>query len=430
MEFLWFLGIVAEIVLLTYLDRKLWRTGFTPFQFVAIPYLLVLFLTVVCAGRTFLVDFYYPSIFPWMVGLVFFSLGSFASFYLSRFLSSRSILQKRNTLSFSLASAEPDRKLLCIVTLEVLVLESLCFFSVLRKGVYAVGSDDFGHAFAGQGWTGHLLVFNMVLALIWTSVIGSPFHGGKFSGKILVQWGFYLLSLFFLFLFQVKSWTMLPLLAGIIMRVLTGKTMMTLKKFFYIILLLTFFFFASYIILYFSGNAFSPEITSFKGQLVCTLQLFLHYLTSGTMGLSMDMEAGILEQTDVSYLLAPFVNFFRWITGNPDMVDAHNPFFLNTGLFYSNIRTAIGSYYVFSPLYLFLLICCLGGFFSNTLMFLGKNYGYWWIKVIYAWVSTILLMSWFDMFTHLLNVYEIPLFLMIYIGIDYWYRKRLVVVSK
>ena len=70
------LFLFAELFLFIWIDHKQWRTWYTPFNFLAIPYALVLLVTLLSAGHFGLVDFYYPSLLPWIVGLPLFLLPS------------------------------------------------------------------------------------------------------------------------------------------------------------------------------------------------------------------------------------------------------------------------------------------------------------------------------------------------------------------
>ena len=69
---------------------------------------------------------------------------------------------------------------------------------------------------------------------------------------------------------------------------------------------------------------------------------FSHYLTSGTFGLSMDMQLGFPDSGDFEILWAPIINLINAISGNiaqEGIVSPINPFYYNTGINLTNVRT-------------------------------------------------------------------------------------------
>ena len=73
-DVLYLIAILLESALLLYLECKIWKTLYTPFNFLMLPYLIVLLITIFLAGKLGFVEFYYPSIFIWNVGLLIFFL--------------------------------------------------------------------------------------------------------------------------------------------------------------------------------------------------------------------------------------------------------------------------------------------------------------------------------------------------------------------
>ena len=77
MGFLIVLSLLIEAVVLSYLEKKAWHTLYTPLNFLMLPYVVVLLLTLCVAGGSMgFVEFYYPSILLWNIGLLLFALPS------------------------------------------------------------------------------------------------------------------------------------------------------------------------------------------------------------------------------------------------------------------------------------------------------------------------------------------------------------------
>ena len=71
------LTLLIEVGVLLYLEVKAWHTLYTPLTFLMLPYVAVLLLTVAVAGRWGIVEFYYPSVVYWNVGLLLFAIPSY-----------------------------------------------------------------------------------------------------------------------------------------------------------------------------------------------------------------------------------------------------------------------------------------------------------------------------------------------------------------
>ena len=77
---------IVEVSLLIYLEVKTWKTLYTPFSFLVLPYTVVLLISISVAGNFNFVEFYYPSILIWCGGMLLFAipsltLGALLAFY-------------------------------------------------------------------------------------------------------------------------------------------------------------------------------------------------------------------------------------------------------------------------------------------------------------------------------------------------------------
>lgn len=417
-------ALLAEVVLLLALEKKVWGTLYTPFAFLSVPYVLVLVLTVMVAGHFDLVDFYFPSLLPWLAGLPVFALaGHVVRFAGNRWFCEGNAEKKAEEANREdmkkrfLLSAESEMPAFWLGVLSLLVVLPLSarvgMMLVSPQDGCGIGTDCFGFAFAGRGFWGHLLVSGMALEVFMLSRLPRPFAGWN-AGRMLnaAFAGLFLMLLFLLLVYQVKSWVMLPLLAGFLVPLLAYRRL-KLSHVVGVLIAGTGFFFLSYIVLYFAGDSLFPEANTFGMQLKEISGLFLHYLTSGTLGLSLDMQQGIVEQMNNQYILTPFYNIWNFFAGQP-AVSGYSPEFIHTGLNYTNIRTFFGSVFVYMGW---------GGLLSYAFVFglmVYVFFGIWrcrrtWLSAcLYAWWLAVLLVAWFDIYTQLLNTWEIPFWLLVF----------------
>ncbi len=404
----WLILLLAECALLSYIDRRLWKTYFTPLHFLMIPYLLILLLTLCVAGRFGLEKFYYPSLLPWIIGLPLFAAGGYGVFFLTR-----KIKAKGGERSFdSGSSAYP---ISFWITLAGLCVFGINFFHQLAASdpSCGLGSDCFAGKLVGNRFFSHLGVFLSSLITVNLFLFHRPTRCMPAREKTYNRWLLLLLllSVAAVVFLQIKSWVILPLVAGVIARLAAKKSRFNIKAVSVVAMAGIFLFFASYLLMYLYGNGEFKKGTPFVDQLSSVGVLCVHYLTSGTMGLSIDMQQGVLESYDLRYVLTPFVNVWNLLTGQP-MVSGYNPEFLYTGLNYTNVRSLFGTWYVFCPPFLFGLFVFLfgtAGYGIKRLTEITQNQA---VLFVYAWLCSLLFMGWFDSYLQLLSSWEIPLWIL------------------
>lgn len=400
---LWLILLLAECALLSYIDKRLWKTYFTPLQFLMVPYLLILLFTLCVAGRFGLEKFYYPSLLPWIWGLPLFVAGDVLTYFLNGAVGKK-ICRKE--------AFETNRISDKNVTSAILYL-SVFFLCLLgaRFAYLALFHTD-ATCIPGTECFGKLLVNNKIFShssVILTALLIMNIYlfDGKAPEKIKgVQAGVVLLSCVYLFFQQVQSWLLLPVLAGLFARVVAGKTRLNLKLLLGMIAGGGVVFFLGYLAFYFSGDKMFGNETSLGQTFVETTKLFIHYLTSGTLGLSMDMQQGILENRESAYLFTPFLNMWNFVSEH-EFLSHQNPFYLNTGLNYTNVRTFFGTLYVFSSPVLFSLFSIGMGALSYGVFVLWRHRADLLNICLYGWLCTILFIGWFNLYTQVYSVWAI-----------------------
>lgn len=406
MEFFLTLSVFIEIFLLAWIEKRLWKTYFTPLNFLIVPYAVVLIVTLWAEGRFGIVPFYYPSLIPWILGMPLFAVPSWLSFAFSR----------KNKKSIAFLSRKRQRKngslqWKIILAYIISIILGVWLVILWNRTDCLIGSEKFGHFFAGKGFTGHLLVVGMALLVLFSASLQKVkkhpvfrFDRHNLSMKCIM-----VLLLLFLVVYQTKSWILLPLTAAFFSYLISDKIKLKISYLIGVVAAGAGVFFLSYLLIFFSGNTLFPESSTLGTQLKSISGLWVHYVTSGTFGLSMDMQNGILEPCQWRYIFPPFL-------GIP--ADNHIPEWFHTGLNFTNVRTLIGSIYIFSSPAGF--VCFILGLSTICYLFFGlyrktKNF---YTLLLYAWLCAVLFMGWFDSYLSLLNTYEIPFWLLVFYGID------------
>lgn len=379
------LSFLVEVAVLLYLEMKAWKSLYTPLVFLILPYVIVLLISIAISGNYGFVEFHYPSILLWSVGLLLFSIPS---------LSLAFILQRKGLPLNSEVKEMSMPQWLAALSFFVVVL-FLWRFKSLYGGAHVIGSHDFGDALCGDGFWGHLR--QLSLPLLMLAIYSLDKHRRWLWLIIIPLFGVALL-------YQVLGWIIIPCLGGVVMRLYTGKTKLKASLFLYVILGGSLVFLVSYVIsiVVVAENDLDSDVFTF------IFKNFVHYLTSGTLGLSVDMERGFPDAGSFEVIWAPIVNIINVIVGKDEIVSPVNPWYYNTGLNLTNVRTFFGTLYIHTNTLEFVVYI----FLSSTLMYLLKLMTIKW-KNIYVYAAYffecgLLAMGWFEFYYFHLVVFELP----------------------
>lgn len=396
MDFLLVLTLLLEVAFLFYLEKRAWKTIYTPLNFLMLPYLAVLLITIAVSGSRFgFVDFYYPSILLWIVGLVLFAIPSYLIAY--------AVQKGGKPLNCNVDNPQMP-KILVFASAFLCLIMLYHLKSTLGSSAEALGSDEFGEDFSGHGIWGQIRMLTMPLLVM------SIYYVDR---KRWWAWIFIVVFILVSLLNQVKGWTIIPSLAGICLRLYTGKTKLSYKLILWVILGAFLVFFASYAmsILLVQDRGVSNDFMQF------IFGHFFHYLTSGTIGLSEDAlrgypDAGGSFQT----VIAQVVNICKIMVGDHEMVYPVNPLYYFSGVdvALTNVRTFFGTVYINSTP----LVFCAYVLFMSTMMYMMRlamlKYNNIYMFTIYFFYGSLLFMGWFDLYFANLTILEFPVLVLIY----------------
>lgn len=379
------ISFLIEVGVLFYLEEKAWNTIYTPLNFLMLPYVLVLFVTIIISGN-WVVDFHYPSILYWNVGLLLFAIPSYALSY---------VIRKNGKPVYNPISDEGISDVVVVIT----VLMCLAFLYRLKQtlgsSTATIGTDDFGMDYDGHGLWAHLSKINSLLLVLCIYYVS---HEKRWL------WIPILLFIFFAFIHQVKGWIIIPCLAGLGLRLYTGKTHLTARLMLFIIIGGIMVFLISYVMsLVIGQNAvFGTTIIEF------IVRHFVHYLTSGTMGFSMDMTAGFPDRGSFQILCAPFVNIINLLSGSDEIVTPINSLYYFTGINYTNTRSMFGTMAINSNAIQFAGATLVISFYSYALKAISVRFNNIYVNAILFYQCALLSMGWFDYYYGQLDSIEVP----------------------
>lgn len=405
LDLLLIVTLLVEVGVLTYLEHRAWGGWLTPLNMLMLPYVAVLGVTMIVAGGSLgFVNIYYPSIFIWIIGLFLFAMPSFLLAYIVR--------DKKDNVSIITRKDEtPMSPMLIALSFFFSFIFLLHLRSTLGGSVFALGSDEFAEDLSGFGLWAHLRVFTIPLLMMCIY-----YWGRKRWWLLFPILAFLVVSM----LAQVKGWTIIPCIAALMMRVYGGRTKLTWKLVLSVALGAFLVFFGSYwlSILVVQEREVSDDFMEF------IFGHFFHYLTSGILGWSMDLERGLPDADDhFEIIIAQFVNLGKTLTGDKNLVDPINPLFYNTGRTITNVRTIFGTLYIHTTPIGFTLYLWVLSIIMYALFLALRKWKNIYLLTIYFFNCTLLFMGWFDLYFANLTIFEVPIFtLLMLLGNTLWIR--------
>ncbi len=391
-DFICLVALYVEMGVLAYCDWKMWRTMYTPLNVLMLPYAFMLAVTLAICGNFGVPDFYYPSLLVWMVGLVIFAIPSFIFG-----ISFRKMVAAENG---GVIYDNANMKVLTAFTTVVVIAFILRFISMVGSSPYLPGTEDFGYDYCGGGFWGHLHRVLHALSIIFIY---------KWDKK---HWYyiFLIMGMFFVTLmYGVKSWVLIPTMAGICMRLFSGKMQLKAGLVFKVLVFAFIVFFVTYS---FSLVLGQENVATFDVIFEIIYRNFAHYVVSGILGWSQDLEMGILEQSNFDVLLVNVLNLIYVVTGD-EFVSPINPFFIYNGFNGSNVRAFFGTISIHTTALQFFIVVSVVSSLYYLVKLLALKTRDFFVNIVYFFYLGMLCMGWFEIYFYHLQVFEVPFWVLI-----------------
>ena len=382
-----------EVSCLTYLEYRAWRTIYTPLCALMLPYVGVLLITIAIPADFGFVRFNYESIYVWILGLPLFALPSYGFATLMRHYD----LPVYSTIEDEEGGFSKALLVLGALLAGVLLLK---LYQTFSHGFYLFGTEDFAEEFSGHGVWAHLrgmIIPILILALYYV----------KRSDFLL--WGLIILMLVIQFSYMVKGAIIITVVSALMMKLYTGKIHLSLTLALSVVAGAVLVFYLIYMVIPLLGNDGEANMSLVE----FIARHFVHYFTSGTLGWSYDLDQGIPDRNDFSYVVAPFVNIWNAIHGY-ETISPVNPIYWNTGITYTNVRTFFGTLYIYTtPLSFatYTLVVSSFIYFWKMLATMTRNI---YIYTILFYYTGLMAMGWFEFYMFHLSAIEVPLIALFY----------------
>lgn len=391
--------LLMEVIVLTYLEYKAWKTLYTPLCCLMLPYVIVLLITISIAGKYGFVTFNYKSLYVWMYGLPLFALPSYAFASLLKYCN-------RPVISPIKDEEKGVPPILIVFSIILVLLLFYKLYETLSHGFFLFGTDDFAEEFSGHGIWAHLRTMLIPILIL------SLYHVKK---KQYWLWLLIALMLVIQFIYMVKGTIIITVVSALILRLYMGKTHLSLTLILSVIAGAALVFLLIYMVIPLLGNGGEASMNLFE----FIANHFIHYLTSGTLGWSYDIDAGMPDRNDFSYIIAPFTNIVHAFSGD-ELISPVNPFYWNTGVSYTNVRTFFGTLYIYTDFLQFatytLIISSIIYAWKIGALFTRNIY----IYLIFSYYCGLMVMGWFEFYLFHLSAIEIPLITLFYAYLSHW----------
>lgn len=374
--------LILEVLVLGYIDYRIFGTYYTPVLVLAAPYILVVLFNLIWGTSAGLLPLYLPSLWVWVIGLFFFWLpGLFLSVV---FIRKTNIVQN----PFKVLDIN-NQKLIFFFHWLSLILIALMYYKFIGSLTkFKIGTDEFSASLSGD-IAAHASVWLLIPVTFFLTVSG-------FTKKHFLNWIIIFLWLVFAFSYNSKTWILIPIMASLIGRVLISNAKITIKKALVLLGVGLIIFFFSYSI---SFGYWAPW-WFIKNH-------FTFYTNAGLLSFSeyvrLNKDIGISPE----FLFEPFFNVYYKLSGQKlvSIISDLNVFIGDQH--YSNVKTFFGEIYIYGGV--------AGGIFTSFIWG-GICYLYLLLNVLFKDISLFIIyliliaalfFGWFGIYYNNFTFYEL-----------------------
>lgn len=389
--------LLVEVALLAAVDRILYRSWLSPSVLLGCPYAIIVSAAVLLGPSLDFLPVHGESILVWIVGLPVFWLGGLPIALWAGDAMRTKITGDRGPY---LLEQESQRVVLALAGVSIVVL-AYGFLTALRSVGGLVG-DDFSASY-GSGLSGHFMIFGIALLIF---LIGTASTDRKLAALTAVVLSIMVLGN------QIKYLIVVPVVGGLIYRVMTGRLEPSFRKAAIAFLFMYALFNAAYLI---GFTAADPVNLVRLSTYTWMLRHFIAYMFAGVLGLSEGIKAGILTMHgNPTEIFAPFVNMFAVLTsGDFAEIISREDFVIDvTGAKHSNVHTLMGTLLMRLGLFRSIVYVAFMGVISYGAFALATLSRNCWFLVMYALIGGALALGWFVFFFNNLTFIEIPVYAM------------------
>jgi oligosaccharide repeat unit polymerase len=431
MDYLIVGSLIAEVLILSRVDRRVFGTWFTPFTLLSVPYGAVAVLAFLFAPSLDFAPLYTPSLCIWIVGLFIFWVVGFVLgwgiFGLDcQQIDKPSILHpavpKSNTEARSIKWANWAAWAMAPILL-------LGFLSTLRTsgGWEEIGGPEYRDNYS-RGLHAHLIVVGLAVIIL---LIGCNGKGKKLQLLSIA------ILMVFVFASQVKGTFFQPIIGGLAYRSLRGAAGgLTIKR----ILTVVSCSFLVFLLIYMTGFLIVDPLVAKDWDLYSVLSRhYLFYLFAGPLSLGEAVRTHVTNVGGEWYtLFSPFINISRVVMGSTALVptgsalekgmdvDYQRPLMLGG----ANVYTFFGTPYLYLGLFGSMLYVVAVSLFCYGLLIHAKRSGNEWVLVAYCFIGAQLFFGFFELYFSYLTSLELIAYSFVLSFVTKWQETKTRHVSK
>jgi hypothetical protein len=304
--------LIAEVLILSQLDKKVFGTWVTPFNLLAYPYMVVAVSAFLFAPSLDFVSLYAPSVLVWIVGLFLFWGTGFILGLLFGFR------EENRSAWFTSRSSPADNSVTKLATKVAWAIVPFMAFGLYRAqaatgGWSEIGSYEFKVAYV-HGLPAHAVQLAQPLAVY---LIGSYRKRSYFQVVTIV------VLLLFLFLTFVKGTFLSTIIAAMIFQAMRQNLKVPIKKIVTVLGISYVVFNAVYLVGFAALDPSNLIDSSNYGYLA---RHYMYYLWAGVLSFGHALQTGVGMIGGPWYLLlAPFINIYRAALGAGSVLVALSP---------------------------------------------------------------------------------------------------------
>lgn len=402
MDYLIVAVLVAEVLTLSWADRRIFGTWLTPFCLLSIPYAVVTVLAFLFAPALGFVSLYSPSVVIWEVGVFcFWSVGALIGW---GFFGGVRAFRPFAAATVSQVREESSTRLAILVAWVCVPLMAYGLYESLRAagGWMQLGSYEFKVDYShGLGSHAVVLAMALLIYLMGTWKTGRNLH--------LLTIG---VLLVFLFASQVKGTLIAPLIAAAVFRTARGDMRLTFKK-------LSAAVGVSYVAfnaVYLFGLSLAEPGVFGDSQIYRELgRHYLYYLWAGVLSFGEALRQGVGYVGGPWYVIfSPFINLFSFLLHAGPLVPAGSPHELGMNIDRTiggfqgvNVYTMLGTLYFYLGPLAALLVVIGVALMVYGLLLACKLRDSLWLLALYCFLASWLVFGFFEYYFWHLTFLEI-----------------------
>ena len=372
-----------------YIDFKLWGTNYTPTIVLGWPFIFLLLLSSTYYKINFAQFKLNDLVIPiWLIGLLSFWFGGLFMKLIFKNVRINFSQLKLGTDFFSIKKNQL-RKLI-LIAFPIILISVYLIFTLLQKFDFNFADENFQEKLKG-GLLGHFRVTLLIITVFLLIFYQKKYF--QFYQVFII-----IITLIISIAYSVKSWIIIPIVAGFIGRLFLLKTKIKFKHILIIIVPFLMFWLTYQIAL---------GMTSSNNEFIFRHMRF--YIFAGPIGFSEHLNQGLSIGTNPVYAFTPLINIFYFIF-NEQYYNVVSTFWaiLPSGES-TNIKSFFGTLYIYGGISYVLTSFILGIIVYSylvTVCFTIKKRIAPFIVANYSFILAILFMGWFECYLIHLIFYE------------------------